>query len=92
MSGLDQSADVSGSCARNSAATNDRFALLIWALSSPLCKNIPIPTRPKSLTYPRRLVPHEGRLAIVTDAGRDAVDAKVLQTRALFADGEVVWS
>src|SRR6266436_4400815 len=23
----------------------------------------------------RRLVPHEGRLAIVTDAGRDAVDA-----------------
>ena len=40
----------------------------------------------------RCLVPQEGRLAIVTDAGRDAVDAKVLQTRALIADGEVVWS
>jgi hypothetical protein len=25
----------------------------------------------------RRPVPHEGRLAIVTDAGRDAVDAEV---------------
>ncbi len=24
---------------------------------------------------PRRLVPHKGRIAIVTDAGRDAVDA-----------------
>jgi hypothetical protein len=47
--------------------------------------------QPKSPTYPRRLVPPEGRLAIVTDAGRDAVDAKALQTKALIADGEVVW-
>jgi hypothetical protein len=37
--------------------------------------------------------PTEGRLAIVTDAGRDAVDARQCADEALFlADGEVVWS
>ena len=34
----------------------------------------------------------EGRLAIVTDAGRDAVDAEVPITNGAEADGEVVWS
>jgi hypothetical protein len=35
----------------------------------------------------------EGRLAIVTNAGRDAVDAAGAQRRsAPEADGEVVWS
>ena len=34
----------------------------------------------------------EGRLAIVTNAGRDAVDADVLWTNSTKADGEVVWS
>jgi hypothetical protein len=38
---------------------------------------------PNHFTYYRRLVPPEGRLAIVTDAGRDAVDADVLLTSAL---------
>src|SRR5260370_31062786 len=36
---------------------------------------ISLATRPKSVIYPCRPVPLEGRLAIVTDAGRDAVDA-----------------
>jgi hypothetical protein len=36
--------------------------------------------------------PTEGRLAIVTDAGRDAVDTESALTNALEADGEVVWS
>jgi hypothetical protein len=36
--------------------------------------------------------PTEGRFAIVTDAGRDAVDADVLLTNGTEADGEVVWS
>ena len=36
--------------------------------------------------------PNEGRLAIVTNAGRDAVDADVLETNGTAADGEVVWS
>jgi len=44
-------------------------------LSSPSCKNILIFTRPKSNLYPSPSCPTEGRLAIVTDAGRDAVDA-----------------
>ena len=36
--------------------------------------------------------PTEGRLAIVTDAGRDAVDALCCQANSAKADGEVVWS
>jgi hypothetical protein len=34
----------------------------------------------------------EGRFAIVTSAGRDAMDAKMLLTNSANADGEVVWS
>ena len=33
----------------------------------------------------------EGRLAIVTNAGRDAMDAEVPLTNGTEADGEVVW-
>jgi hypothetical protein len=37
--------------------------------------------------------PPEGRFAIVTDVGRDAVDARRRADEALhLADGEVVWS
>jgi hypothetical protein len=36
--------------------------------------------------------PQEGRIAIVTDAGRDAVDADAPITNGTDADGEVVWS
>ena len=39
-----------------------------------------------------RPVPLEGRFAIVTDAGRDAVDADAPLTNGAEADGEVVWS
>ena len=42
-----------------------------------------------SLTIPSHT---EGRLAIVTNAGRDAVDADVPITNGAEADGEVVWS
>jgi hypothetical protein len=48
--------------------------------------------QPKSKQNPCRLVPQEGRIAIVTDAGRDAVDADVPLTNGAKADGEVVWS
>jgi hypothetical protein len=48
---------------------------------------------PNHLHILRRLVPHEGRLAIVTDAGRDAVDAGcAFDEMRWLADGEVVWS
>ncbi len=60
--------------------------------SSPLVKNILISRICKSLLYSRRLVPHEGRLAIVTDAGRDAMDADAPLTNGADADGEAVWS
>ena len=47
---------------------------------------------PKSLLYPPPSRPTEGRLAIVTDAGRDAVDTDAPITTGAEADGEVVWS
>jgi hypothetical protein len=38
-----------------------------------------------------RLTRQEGRLAIVTNVRWDAVDADVLLTNGVEADGEVVW-
>jgi hypothetical protein len=51
-------------------------------------------SRPTQITSLITAVPShfEGRLAIVTDAGRDAVDADGALTNALEADGEDVWS
>jgi hypothetical protein len=40
----------------------------------------------------RRPIPREGRIAIVTDAGLDAMDAGAPLTNGADADGEVVWS
>jgi len=42
-------------------------------------------------TINRASRPTGGRLAIVTNAGRDAVDAKAALTNGADADGEVVW-
>jgi hypothetical protein len=47
---------------------------------------------PKSKQNPRCLVPLEGRIAIVTNAGRDAVDVDAPLTNGAEADGKVVWS
>jgi hypothetical protein len=67
------------------------FAGLI--LSSPLAKNIPLSPSGKSSLQARPVPSHsEGRLAIVTDAGRDAVDADAPITNGTEADGEGVWS
>ena len=48
------------------------------------------PKQITSLVTPSR--PTEGRIAIVTNAGRDAMDAKAALTNGADADGEVVWS
>src|ERR1700730_13373151 len=48
---------------------------LLTAVSSPLCKNISVFTPPKSHLEPWASHPTRGALAIVTNAGRDAVDA-----------------
>jgi hypothetical protein len=61
-------------------------------LSSPFCKNILIFRRPKSVYIPRRPAPLGGALAIVTDVGRDAVDADAPLTNGAEADGKTVWS
>jgi hypothetical protein len=68
-------------------------------LSVPICAILPLPQEyfrftpdPNHFTYCRRLVPHEGRLAIVTDAGRDAVDVDAPITNGTEADGKDVWS
>jgi hypothetical protein len=56
-------------------------------------KYSPFTSDPNHLHTSRRLVPLEGRLAIVTDAGRDAVDAGDVKRRVTWpADGEAVWS
>jgi hypothetical protein len=60
---------------------------------APSLKIFPFPSEANHLFICRRLVPLEGRLAIVTDAGRDAMDAGDVKRRmALLADGEAVWS
>ena len=46
----------------------------------------------KSVVLLRTSRPRRGALAIVTNVGRDAVDALVRETSDLKADGEVVWS
>jgi hypothetical protein len=61
-------------------------------LSSPVWKNILVFRNPKSLAYSQPSCPTEGRFAIVTDAGQDAVDAEAPITNGAEADGEVVWS
>ena len=47
---------------------------------------------PNQIYIDHRPVPLEGRLMIVTIAGRDAVDADAPITNGTEADGEVVWS
>ena len=50
---------------------------------------------PKSqiTSYPQPSTPLEGRIAVVTDAGLDAMDASGASDEGvLLADGEVVWS
>jgi hypothetical protein len=63
------------------------------SLSSSSRKNIVVHFRPKSPLHLFLSRPHEGRIAIVTDAGWDAMDAGFVKRRmTLLADGEAVWS
>src|SRR5205809_4219630 len=61
-------------CAQIRLTGKSLGVLPVW-LSSPICKNISVFASAKSAAYPSRPVPTEGRFAIVTNAGRDAVDA-----------------
>src|SRR5467141_1465897 len=60
------------------------YSRLICPLSSLISdfpKNISVPTYPKSHLQLSHPTPPEGRIMIVTDAGRGAVDAAVLGVR-----------
>src|SRR5438046_3397605 len=54
---------------------------------SPFSKIIPFSPDPNQNYKSCRLVPPKGRIAIVTNAGRDAVDAKAALTNVADADG-----
>jgi hypothetical protein len=66
-------------------------------LSSPVAKNYLLPFEAKSPAYSVHPVPHEGRIAIVTDVGhgmrwtRQRRRAFWRGRTAQLADGEVVW-
>jgi hypothetical protein len=60
-------------------------------VSSPFFKNFsPFRFIQISFLFPPS-TPPEGRIAIVTNAGLDAMDAAALLTNGAHADGEVVW-
>jgi hypothetical protein len=59
---------------------------------APFAKIILFSRTPNQNYMIRRPVPKEGRHAIVTAAGRDAVDADAPITNGAEADGEDVWS
>ena len=48
---------------------------LMLPVQSPHAEIFPFSATPNHLYIPGRLIPHEGRIAIVTDAGWDVVDA-----------------
>ena len=63
-----------------------------WCVQ-PLCKKY-FRSRATQITFTSIAVPSrsEGRIAIVTNAGRIAVDVMAPLTNGAKADGEVVWS
>jgi hypothetical protein len=69
----------------------ERLGLLILAVQS-LCQKYSRSrlTQIKSITPPSH--PTEGRIAIVTDAGRDAVDAAALGARRDRRVGSFIWT
>ena len=75
-----------------SPPTTSKIALSGKSVSSPLIKNILIYRIPKSDACLHSSRSSRGRLAIVTNAERDAVDVDALLTNSADADGEVVWS
>jgi len=61
-------------------------------VSSPSAKNFSLFSLVETAIKPIHPAPTKGRFAIVTDVGRDAVDAGgASDERAHLADGEVVW-
>jgi hypothetical protein len=68
-------------CARVVICPTGGLSTGLSSLISDFPKNILVPTRPKSNLQLSHPTPPEGRIMIVTDAGRDAVDAAALGAR-----------
>jgi hypothetical protein len=60
----------------------NHFVFSEMASPAPLRKIFSFAREPNQFTDSRRPVPIEGRLAIVTNAGRDAMDAAARETNA----------
>jgi hypothetical protein len=60
----------------------NHFVLSEMACPAPFAKIFLFSPEANQFTDSRRLVPIEGRLAIVTNAGRDAMDAAARETNA----------
>ena len=72
---------------------SDAVSLICPSRPSVLSKKISFCHLVETAIEPLHPVPTKGRFAIVTDVGRDAVDAGIApDERANPADGEVVWS
>ena len=71
--------------------TGKSVALLWICAVKPFPENIFCFSETKITYMSTRPVPLKGRFAIVTDAGRDAVDADALLTNGAEADGKGVW-
>src|SRR6266581_1898877 len=82
--------DTSGFCSRRRAVICPSGRLLtgVSSLISDFPKNISVPIHPKSDLELFASHPTEGRIAIVTDAGRDAVDAAASGAQC---DGRAGW-
>ena len=73
------------------AAMTDLFGMLLLEIISEFPK-LCLPPHSNQLYIAAVPSQTEGRLAIVTNAGRDAVDASGALDDSADADGEVVWS
>ena len=74
------------------AGRANQFAFAIVACPAPFAKIFLFFRNPNQFYIRDRPVPKEGRVAIVTAAGRDAVDAEAPITNGVEADGKDVWS
>jgi hypothetical protein len=72
--------------AENLVFNPEKILLCLQAVSTCpalAAKTFPFPPHPKHFYTPGHPVPHEGRIAVVTDVGRDVVDASALSARGI---------
>ena len=85
-------ASINARCSRQTADLSARRANHQKPVQPRFEKYFPFAVGQNTFIRWRYPIPKEGRIAIVTDAGWDAVDAAAARTYVANADGEVVWS